>query len=47
MLMVMAWCRTRSRIAVAMTWPPKTSPQLPKLWIARQDHRAKVSRKSA
>ena len=30
-LMVMAWCSTRSRIAVASTRFPNTSPQAPKL----------------
>lgn len=33
MLMVVAWWRTRSRIAAAMTRSPKTSAQLPKLWL--------------
>jgi len=33
MLSVIAWCSTRSRIAVAMTRSPKTSPQAAKLWL--------------
>ena len=33
MLSVMAWWRMRSKTAVAMTRSPKTSPQLPKLWL--------------
>jgi hypothetical protein len=33
MLSVMAWWRMRSKTAVAMTWSPKTSPQLPTLLL--------------
>jgi hypothetical protein len=33
MFKVMAWWRKRSKTAVAMTRSPKTSPQLPKLWL--------------
>jgi hypothetical protein len=33
MFSVMAWWRMWSRTAVAMTRSPKTSPQLPKLWL--------------
>ena len=33
MFTVMAWCRTRSRMAVAMMRSPNTSPQLAKLWL--------------
>ena len=32
-MIVVAWCRIRSRIALAITRSPKTSPQLPKLWL--------------
>ena len=31
MLMVVAWCSSRSRMALAMTASPKTSPQAPRL----------------
>jgi len=32
MLMVIEWCRSRSRIAPAITESPKTSTQAPRLW---------------
>jgi DNA replication protein DnaC len=33
MLSVTAWCKSRSRMAVAMIRSPNTSPQAPKLWL--------------
>ena len=33
MFTVMTWCSARSRIAMAITRWPKTSPQAPKLWL--------------
>ena len=33
MLTVIEWCSRRSRIAVAITGSPKTSPQAPRLWL--------------
>ena len=39
MFRVTAWCSRRSRIAVAMTRSPKTSPQGREALVAGQDHR--------
>lgn len=33
MLMVVAWCRSRSRIALATTVSPKTLPHALRLWL--------------
>ena len=33
MLTVVAWCSSRSRIALAIAASPKTSPQAPRLWL--------------
>jgi len=33
MLIVIEWWRSRSRIALAITVSPKTSPQAPRLWL--------------
>src|SRR5579864_5135143 len=33
MFTVIAWCSTRSKMAVAMTRSPNTSPQAPKDWL--------------
>jgi hypothetical protein len=33
MLMIVEWCRSRSRMAVAITWSPKTWPQPVRLWL--------------